>query len=176
MLKAHSPMIMVNLCMPGTDISRLISNIRSDFPGTPVITTPNKGRDIGGKLALINFFIQARLQAEYIVFLHDKQSNYWFAGEAWRQKLFAIIEPEKVKVILEKFAQSPMTGIIGKREFIRNEYDEKINEFKTTKQHTVKGVTIEVQFKSERLPFCCRHYVLDTNLNYSEILFAPLSS
>jgi len=116
----------------------LIHSIRNEFPEAFIITTPNKGRDIGGKLALTDFYVKAELQSDQIVFLHDKQSHHWFAGESWRQKLFEIIEPGKIKAILEKYQNDPKTGIIGTRDFIKNEFDKKTKEFKTTNNRKIK--------------------------------------
>lgn len=137
-LKTYSPSILINLCLTNPHNSRLIASIRNDFPGAFIITTPNKGKDIGGKLALIDFFLQAKLQSDYIVFLHDKQSNHWFAGEWWREKLFTIIDPEKIRSILEEFRDHPKTGLIGSKDLIRNEYDKKTNEFRTTNNNKIK--------------------------------------
>jgi lipopolysaccharide biosynthesis protein len=137
-IQGFSPLILINLCLGHPGNSELISSIRDDFPGAFIITTPNKGRDIGGKLALIDFFLRAGLKTEYIVFLHDKQSHHWFAGEAWRQKLFSIIEPGKIDAILTGYKNDPKTGIIGTNEFIRDEYDKKTNEFSTTNNDKMK--------------------------------------
>jgi lipopolysaccharide biosynthesis protein len=91
--------------------------------------------------------LKARLQSEYIVFLHDKQSNHWFAGELWRKKLFTIINPEKVKVILDEFRENPKTGLIGSRDFIRNEYNKKTNEFKTTNNDKIKELVAKYNLR-----------------------------
>jgi lipopolysaccharide biosynthesis protein len=131
-IREYTPLLLINLCLEHPGNAELISLIREDFPGAFIIRTPNKGRDIGGKLALIDFFIKAELKSEYIVFLHDKQSNHWFAGEAWRQKLFSIIEPRKIEAILTEYRKVPKTGIIGTNDFIRDEYNKKTNEFSTT--------------------------------------------
>jgi lipopolysaccharide biosynthesis protein len=131
-IRGHSPLLLINLCLAHPGNAGLIASIRKEFPGAFIITTPNKGRDIGGKLALIDFFIKAEFKSEYIVFLHDKQSHHWFAGEAWRQKLFAIIEPGKIDAILTEYQNDPKTGIIGTSDFIRDEYDKKTNTFTTT--------------------------------------------
>jgi lipopolysaccharide biosynthesis protein len=146
-LKIYSPTILVNLCSPHSYNSRLISSIRSDFPKAFIIKTPNKGKDIGGKLALIDFFLKAKLQSGYIVFLHDKQSNHWFAGEWWREKLFTIIDPEKIKVILEEFRDNPKTGFVGSQDFVRNEYDKKTNRFKTTNNDKIKELIARYNLK-----------------------------
>jgi lipopolysaccharide biosynthesis protein len=137
-IQAFSPLILINLCLAHPDNSELISLIRDDFPDALIITTPNKGRDIGGKLALIDFFLKADLRSEYIVFLHDKQSHHWFRGESWRQKLFEIIEPGKVRGILEEYRKNPKTGIMGAIDFIKEELDKKTNEFNTTNNRKIK--------------------------------------
>ena len=146
-LQIYSPTILINLCLTQPGNSNLISAIRKGFPDAFIITTPNKGRDIGGKLALINFFLKAKLQSEYIVFLHDKQSHHWFAGETWRKKLFEIIEPDKIKTILEEYHTNPQTGVIGTNVFVKNEYDKKTNEFKTTNNNKIKELIARYNFK-----------------------------
>ena len=137
-LRGYSPLLLINLCMAHPGNAELISSIRKDFKDAFIITTPNKGRDIGGKLAMIDFFLRAELPSEYIVFLHDKQSHHWFAGEAWRQKLFSIIEPVKIDAIIAEYQNDPKTGIIGTNDFIRDEYDKKADEFSTTNSDKMK--------------------------------------
>jgi lipopolysaccharide biosynthesis protein len=137
-IRGFSPVILINLCLARPGNPELISSIRRDFPDAFIITSPNKGRDIGGKLALIDFFIKAGLDAEYIVFLHDKQSHHWFAGEWWREKLFEIIKPGKIKFILDEYQNDPKAGAIGNKDFIRNEFDKKTSEFKTTNNSKIK--------------------------------------
>ena len=147
MLKEYQPRIIINLCMTRSENSRLICTIKSDFPGTLVITTPNKGRDIGGKLASIDFFLKAELQSDYIVLLHDKQSHGSFGGEVWRQKLFDIIDPAKIETILEKFKQNSLTGIVGKNDFIRDEYDKRTHLFKTTNNLKLQELILRYKLK-----------------------------
>ena|SRR5689334_10101971 len=137
-IQEFSPAILINLCVTHPGNTELIKAIRNDFPGAYVIATPNKGRDIGGKLALVDFFIRIRLASEFIVFLHDKQSHH-FAGESWRQKLLEIIEPRKIEMILAQYRDDPKIGIIGSSKFIiRHEFNKKANEFKTTNNNKIK--------------------------------------
>jgi lipopolysaccharide biosynthesis protein len=137
-IQESSPLILINFCLDRPGNGESISSIRNDFPDAFIITTPNKGRDIGGKLALVDFFMKAELPTEYIVFLHDKQSHHWFGGESWRQKLFGIIEPGTIKAILEKYRNDPKTGIVGTSDFIKDEYDKKTDAFKTTNNAKIK--------------------------------------
>jgi lipopolysaccharide biosynthesis protein len=147
MLKGYSPMVIVNLCMNHPGNSQLIFKIRSDFPNALVITTPNKGRDIGGKLALIDFYLKANLQSDYLVFLHDKQSHHWFAGETWRRKLFSIIEPENITAVLAEYNKDSRIGIIGTSDLIKNEYDKGTNQFKTTNNDKLKKLIANYNLK-----------------------------
>src|SRR5215470_13475930 len=105
-LQSDSPTMLFNLSLEEPHQHRLISSIRREFPGSFIIVTPNKGRDIGGKLALIHFFIQARLKSDYLIVLHDKQSHHWFAGETWQRKLFSIIDSGTIEFILKQFQQN----------------------------------------------------------------------
>jgi len=137
-IRSFSPPILINLCQAHPGNAELIASIRNDFSGAFIITTPNKGRDIGGKLALADFFLRAKLQSDYIVFLHDKQSHHWFAGESWREKLFEIIQPGKINAILKEYKNDPKTGVMGMRAFIKDEFDKRTNEFKTTNNKKIK--------------------------------------
>jgi len=60
-IQESSPLILINFCLDRPGNGESISSIRNDFPDAFIITTPNKGRDIGGKLALVDFFMKAVL-------------------------------------------------------------------------------------------------------------------
>lgn len=124
-LKEYSPVIMVNLCVKTSATRDIIAGIKKDFPNAYVIATPNKGKDIGGKLALVDLFMHSQLTAEYIIFLHDKLSPHSITGERWRNKLFGIIDPARIKGIVKDFQANPRLGILGTRDFFKNEFDEK---------------------------------------------------
>ncbi|MBS1736087.1 MAG: hypothetical protein JSS98_05705 [Bacteroidetes bacterium] len=131
-LKDYSPLIMINLCLdiPGSkDLTRTIKN---DFPEALITTTPNKGKDIGGKLALINLFLDTRQAADYIVFLHDKISPHSITGDQWRTTLFSIINQKNITGILKEFTNNKKAGILGAKNFIKNEYDTKKEAWETT--------------------------------------------
>jgi lipopolysaccharide biosynthesis protein len=146
-LECYSPGIMVNLCITHPGNSQIISAIKNDFPNAFIITTPNKGKDIGGKLALIDFFNKTQQAAEYIVFLHDKVSPYSITGERWRTKLFSIVDAGKVKTILNDFSNNPRLGIVGAKDFIRNEFDEKKSNLETTNSDKIKELIAKYNLK-----------------------------
>jgi len=127
-----SPVIMVNLCDTTIHTDKIVRLIKADFPAAYIITTPNKGKDIGGKLALIDLFMKTRQPCDYMVMLHDKLSPHAVTGDTWRTKLLGILEPKKIKTILKEFKDKSDTGIIGAKDFIKNEYNNKVGELETT--------------------------------------------
>jgi lipopolysaccharide biosynthesis protein len=91
--------------------------------------SPNKGKDIGGKLVLLDTFLQAPPDSPYAVFLHDKRSPHKIQSQQWKDKLFRIIEPEFVQKALSLFKGNKDVGIISLSDSIRNEYDESLQSF-----------------------------------------------
>ena len=78
-----------------------------------VLTTPNCGKDIGGKLALIDCFLKLNDQSEWIIFIHDKKSPQLVTGDAWRKKLWVIVSQEfyhKTKNLLGIHSNVGMIG------------------------------------------------------------------
>ena len=142
-LQSYSPVIMINLCMTNPGSSRLIAAIKMDFPGAFVITTPNKGKDIGGKLALINMFIETKQQSDYIVFLHDKVSPHSITGDRWRTKLFSIIDPARIKTIVKEFQNNGKIGIVGSKDFIKNEFDSRKNKLTGTNSDKINELIVK---------------------------------
>ena len=51
----------------------------------------NKGKDIGGKFALLDLCNRLNLNSDYYILIHDKHSPHTTLGEEWRKKLFRII-------------------------------------------------------------------------------------
>ena len=136
-LRSYSPLIMVNLCKDSYN-AETVAAIKRDFPTAFIITTPNKGKDIGGKLALIDMFIRTEQQAEYIIFLHDKISPHSITGERWRTKLFSIIDAAKIRAIVKEFNDNDNVGIIGAKDFISSEFNDARKELETTNRFKIE--------------------------------------
>ena len=130
-LNNFSPVIMINLCNTNPNNRQIVSTIKAEYPSALIITTPNKGKDIGGKLALIDFFIRTNQSPEFMVFLHDKISPYSVTGDIWRNKLFRIVDPANIQNILTKFQANSKIGIVGAGEFIKTEFDKEESLMKT---------------------------------------------
>lgn len=85
--------------------------------------SPNKGKDIGGKLVLLDAYMHEEENSDYIIFLHDKKSPYKIQNQQWADKLFKIIEPDFAKQAIALFKDKKEVGIIAGTESIINEYD-----------------------------------------------------
>jgi lipopolysaccharide biosynthesis protein len=130
-LQVYAPMLMINLYKNASAFDTAAA-IRNDFPDALLLTTPNKGKDIGGKLALIDLYLKTKQEADYIIFLHDKISPHAITGEKWRAKLFSIIDPANIKAILKEFRSNTNIGIVGAKDFVQSEFDDVSNQLETT--------------------------------------------
>jgi lipopolysaccharide biosynthesis protein len=87
----------------------------------------NKGKDIGGKLLLMDAYLKSGIQSDYILLLHDKNSPYHSLGAQWKKDLFRIVQNEYIEKITSLFNNNPKTGIIASKNAIRNELDNELN-------------------------------------------------
>jgi lipopolysaccharide biosynthesis protein len=122
--------LLINLSIDENN-DQLKNKIKSLFSNAFIIETPNKGKDVGGKLALIDLLLRIRLNNGLVVFLHDKKSPQATTGDQWREKLFKIIEPQTIQKIIGAFHNNSQVGVIGTKDFILNEFDKKSGIFKT---------------------------------------------
>jgi len=107
----------------------IAKDIKRDFKNSYVLFTSNIGKDIGGKLALIDLYLMLDIHSTYIIFLHDKQSPQTLVGESWKNNLYKILEPSNLKNILQIF-ESDKVGLIGAKEHIINEFDSHTKTFR----------------------------------------------
>lgn len=115
----------------------LENNIRNKENEKYIIAT-NKGKDIGGKLLLLDLILKLYKDIPYLMLLHDKKSLQKYSGRFEKEKLFEILEPHNYQKAINIFDTDSKVGIICQRECIRNEYDEKTQEFKTTNNSLLK--------------------------------------
>ncbi|WP_081146609.1 rhamnan synthesis F family protein [Niastella vici] len=83
----------------------------------------NKGKDIGGKLVLMDTYLKMGVQSDYILLLHDKHSPYHTHSNQWKKDLFRIAENSFQQKIIDLFNSDPQTGIVASKNAIRNEVD-----------------------------------------------------
>jgi lipopolysaccharide biosynthesis protein len=91
--------------------------------------SPNKGKDIGGKLVLMDSLLRLETDVEMILFLHDKKSPHAVHNRAWQQKLFRIAEPDFASRASTAFEADAKLGIIAPEESIQDEFDSGTQQF-----------------------------------------------
>jgi lipopolysaccharide biosynthesis protein len=131
----------------------LINEVKEFFPQAFITVSPNKGKDIGGKLLLIDLCIELRMCFDFYILLHDKQSPHSSLGTAWRNKLFRIIHPDKIKSIVQLFDENKMLGIVSSKEFVTNEYNDKLDEFDTNNNTILKKLLKQYDLKPKCYDF-----------------------
>ena len=94
------------------------------FPGAVVTISTNKGKDIGGKLLLLNICIQLGIQPDWIIFLHDKKSLHALNAKTWKNGLLKIIEEKEIDKIISLIDTNKNCGIIGAADYVRKEQSE----------------------------------------------------
>jgi Rhamnan synthesis protein F len=86
------------------------------------IIAPNVGKDIGGKLILMDLLLTLYPDVPYAILLHDKRSYQKHSGRWERDGLFSIINPAKFGAIAATFEDDPRLGIACAAGNVRNEY------------------------------------------------------
>ena len=94
--------------------------------------SPNTGKDIGGKLVLLDTYLKLGMQTEYGLFLHDKRSPYKANNQTWTDNLLKIAEKPFSEQALTLIKNNPDIGIITVNGNIGNEFDYTINSFKSS--------------------------------------------
>lgn len=115
--------VFVNINFDNPNFLRIKKIIENRYPNIYLIKTSNKGKDIGGKLALLKLYLQLNLESDYLLFLHDKKSPQLVHGDSWKQRLFKIADEESLKKVFKLF-DSPNVGMIGQKEHIMNKKNE----------------------------------------------------
>ena len=141
-----------NLCSSNEN-QETISAILSFFPGSIIIQTPNKGKDIGAKLALIDLQIRLNDNSDFSIFLHDKRSPHTSTGKVWREKLLKIVQPDHTHQIINIFETKKSVGLISAKEFITSEYDEGKKTFRCTSNSQLKTLIEKFGFQSRKFEF-----------------------
>ncbi len=86
-----------------------------------VRNSTNLGKDIGGKLVLMDAYLRLNAKTDYILLLHDKQSPYHHNSDHWRKELLRIAGNEFQQQVFRLFDENPQTGIVASKSTILNE-------------------------------------------------------
>lgn len=129
----------INLNQDIDGVLELSEEIKLRYPTAIVIVTPNLGKDIGGKLALMDNYLTNEINSDYILLLHDKKSPQTLNGEKWDNDLKRITKKENLKEVFNLFEQNPTVGIVCSNGCISNEYNELTQDFNTTNNLILKS-------------------------------------
>jgi hypothetical protein len=105
--------------------------------------SPNQGKDIGGKLVLLDACLREKIDTEYQLFLHDKKSPHKAEGRVWQEKLFRIADPVFVEGALANFAENASVGIIASADSVMNEFDPGSRSFSSTNGRRLQELRAE---------------------------------
>ncbi len=120
-LRPLQPDFYFNICHETPGNHQIAATLQAHFPDAIVIVTSNKGKDIGGKLALFNLLLTLKRNPDYLLLLHDKKSLQALKSARWKKDLLTIIEPATTRDILTRFNNTPSCGISATRAYILKE-------------------------------------------------------
>ena len=118
-----------------------------------ILTTPNKGRDIGAKLLLIQLMLQLKIKSEFTLIIHDKKSPHLDNGDFWREELFKIIDEKYLKKVFDTFYEQKDAGIVGAGKYIQNEYDDLADHFSCSSNQQIKELIRKYNIKTKDYHF-----------------------
>ena len=124
----YNPFFLFNICAETPEKITISKTLKNVFPNCFIITTSNRGKDIGAKLALFKLFLQLEIQADYLLLLHDKKSLQALKSSTWKNDLLKIVSAEGIRNTIETFEENEACGIIGTKEYVIKEPFEN-NEF-----------------------------------------------
>lgn len=146
-LKLYNAKFIFNISDQLKKDKHLLEVLIKSFPGSIILSAPNQGRDIGGKLVCIHAAIRQQVKSDYVLVIHDKVSPHTPLGIMWRDKLLKIIDREVLPQIFKKFEKENNTGIISIADFIQNEYDPDTDRFTCTSSDNLLAYLKEYEFK-----------------------------
>lgn len=103
-----------------------------DIENAVVLKSTNMGKDIGGKLISLAYYLSFCQPTDYIVFLHDKISPQSINADYWFNKLYEVFEEGNFSKMLRLFGKKKKIGIAGSKHFLKNEYIKSENKFNST--------------------------------------------
>ena len=100
----------------------------------------NRGKDIGGKMVLLDTYQKLGFETELGLFLHDKRSIYKANNITWANELFKIIEPNFQNKALQLLTENINIGIVAASGSVINEYNESLKSF-TSKNKAILSLS-----------------------------------
>lgn len=110
----YSFSLYINLTEGNAENESTKEKILKLYPNAIIITSPNQGMDIGGRLRLLHKWITEGDDESFLIFLHSKKSLYSVGPEQglyWRTKLLEIISLENCHKAINIFNEDGVNSI-----------------------------------------------------------------
>lgn len=120
-LQRFQPLFFFNICSQTPDQLVTKSILAQQFPNAIITISSNKGKDIGGKLLLLNACIEVGFEPDWILFLHDKKSLQALHSKTWKTDLLKIIDSNYLDEIDTAIENNKENGIIATRDYVIKE-------------------------------------------------------
>lgn len=133
--------------------AHFIRIVTASFDNCTILHTSNIGKDIGGKIAIIDTLLRLKQKSNYSILLHDKHSPHTSMGKIWKEKLFRIVDAHQIVKIITLFSTQKKVGIIAAGEFIMNEYNSVTKEFDCTCNEILKKLIQEYKLENKDFNF-----------------------
>lgn len=148
------------------DAPEVFDHLRSDRLPLFVFKSSNLGKDIGGKLIMIDAAMRMNDNSKYWLFFHDKRSPYHEMGRLWLTRLKKLIDPETVKNAIDVFTRREDIGIVCLKDSHRIE--QKKSYLETLKEHISVSCFEKLLTDNGRLPYASSTMFLTRSELYKE--------
>jgi lipopolysaccharide biosynthesis protein len=143
----------VNIQGNSPEHETLLNDVREKLHNVKILRTPDKGRDIGAKLLLIDLLLELKTGSLYTLIIHDKKSSHLGNASFWREELFKIITPFYFRNVIEILEEKPEIGIVAATKFIQNEYLKNSDSFMCNSSQKIKELMNKYQVKTTSYDF-----------------------
>lgn len=122
---SNSPYNLSHEEMPASQLQETVTT--GNLNQIIVRQSPNQGKDIGGKLILLDTYLRLGINTDLLVFFHDKKSPQEVQGFEWSQKLFRILKSDFITKALDLFNHNKDIAVVAAENSIQNEFDTELN-------------------------------------------------
>jgi len=131
-----------------------------------IFKVSNLGKDIGGKLVSLKYYLEFCNKTDLIIFLHDKISPQTINSTYWFDKLYEVFAPDKFHNVLAIFKKNEKVGMIGSKQFLKNEYIRSTGSFDTTNSDIILSCMKEHNIQSKEYDFIAGSIFIVRSLIY----------
>jgi lipopolysaccharide biosynthesis protein len=117
-LNRFQPFFFFNICSETPNQLELKHMLLNRFPNSVVTISSNKGKDIGGKLLLLNACMELGLEPDWVIFLHDKKSLQALNSKTWKSDLLKIIDDAYIDEIYAALSTDKNYGIVATHDYV----------------------------------------------------------